>query len=157
VLLTMLSNHFPFVYGHDHAWLVLCAFVAFGVYVRHFFNLRHAGRTRWSMPVVAAAAVLALAIWLAPGDEAPSAPASSGSLAAGRQLFLTAGCASCHTLRDAHATGAIGPNLDAARPSRALVINRVTNGQGVMPPFANKLSKLQIEQVADYVSERAGP
>jgi uncharacterized membrane protein len=156
VLLTMLSNHFPFVYGHDHAWLVLCAFVVFGVYVRHFFNLRHAGRTRWSMPVVAAAAVLALAIWLAPGDEAPPAPASSGSLTAGKQLFLTAGCASCHTLRDAHATGAIGPNLDAARPSRALVINRVTNGQGVMPSFANRLSKAQIEQVADYVSTVAG-
>ena len=42
VLLAMLSNHFPFVYGHDDAWLVLCAFVALGVYVRHFFNLRHA-------------------------------------------------------------------------------------------------------------------
>ena len=55
VLLAMLSNHFPFVYGHDHAWLVLCAFVALGAYVRHFFNLRHAGRTKWSMPVVAAA------------------------------------------------------------------------------------------------------
>ena len=52
VLLAMLSNHFPFVYGHDDAWLALCAFVALGAYVRHFFNLRHAaatrGRSRWS-------------------------------------------------------------------------------------------------------------
>ena len=78
VVLAMLSNHFPFVYGHDDAWLVLCAFVALGVYVRHFFNLRHAGRTRWSMPVVAAAAVVAMAFWLAPPDE-PSAPASSAT------------------------------------------------------------------------------
>ena len=31
VVLAMLSNHFPFVYGHDDAWLVLCAFVALGV------------------------------------------------------------------------------------------------------------------------------
>ncbi len=74
VLLAMLSNHFPFVYGHDDAWLVLCAFVVLGVYIRHFFNLRHAGRTRWSMPVVAAAAVLALALWLAPPDTS-TAPA----------------------------------------------------------------------------------
>ncbi len=59
-------------------------------------------------------------------------------------------------LRDAHATGVIGPNLDAAKPSRSLVINRVTNGQGVMPPFANQLSKAQIQQVADYVSTVAG-
>ena len=155
VVLAMLSNHFPFVYGHDHAWLVLCAFVALGVYVRHFFNLRHAGRTKWSMPVVAAAAVVALAIWLAPADESP-AHASSASVAAGKQLFLGLPCGSCHMLRDAHATGVIGPNLDAARPSRSLVINRVTNGQGVMPPFASKLSKAQIEQVADYVSTVAG-
>jgi uncharacterized membrane protein len=155
VLLTMLSNHFPFVYGHDHAWLVLCAFVALGAYVRHFFNLRHAGRTRWRMPIVAAAAVVGLAIWLAPADES-SAPASSASVAAGKQLFLTLPCGSCHMLRVAHATGVIGPNLDAAKPSRSLVINRVTNGQGVMPPFGNKLSKTQIEQVADYVSSVAG-
>jgi uncharacterized membrane protein len=155
VLLAMLSNHFPFVYGHDHAWLVLCAFVALGVYVRHFFNLRHAGRTKWSMPVVSAAAVVALAIWLAPADES-SAPASSASVAAGKQIFLELPCASCHVLRDAHASGVIGPNLDAAKPSRSLVINRVTNGQGVMPPFASNLSKTQIEQVADYVSTVAG-
>jgi uncharacterized membrane protein len=155
VLLAMLSNHFPFVYGHDHAWLVLCAFVALGAYVRHFFNLRHAGRTKWSMPVVATLAVVALAIWLAPADES-SAPASSASVAAGKQLFLKLPCGSCHMLRDAHATGVIGPNLDDAKPSRSLVINRVTNGQGVMPPFASSLSKTQIEQVADYVSSVAG-
>jgi uncharacterized membrane protein len=155
VVLAMLSNHFPFVYGHDHAWLVLCAFVVLGAYVRHFFNLRHAGRTRWSMPVVAAAAVLALAIWLAPPDE-PSAPASAGSVTAGKQVFLTAGCVSCHTLADARATGNVGPNLDAAKPSRALVVNRVTNGQGVMPSFANKLSQTQIADVAAYVSAVAG-
>ena len=75
---------------------------------------------------------------------------------AGKQIFLTAGCSGCHTLADAGASGHVGPNLDAARPSRALVINRVTNGQGVMPPFAGKLSRAQIEQVADYVSARAG-
>jgi uncharacterized membrane protein len=155
VVLAMLSNHFPFVYGHDHAWLVLCAFVVLGAYVRHFFNLRHAGRTRWSMPVVAAAAVLALAIWLAPPDE-PSAPASAGSVTAGKQVFLTAGCAGCHTLADARSSGNVGPDLDAARPSSALVVNRVTNGQGGMPSFANKLSETQIADVAAYVSAVAG-
>jgi uncharacterized membrane protein len=156
VVLAMLSNHFPFVYGHDHAWLVLCAFVALGAYVRHFFNLRHAGRTKWSMPVLAAAAVVALAIWLAPDDTGPSGPVTAASVAAGRQVFLTAGCSDCHTLRNAGSTPSIGPNLDAAQPSRSLVINRVTNGQGVMPSFANKLSNAQIEDVADYVSSVAG-
>jgi uncharacterized membrane protein len=156
VLLAMLSNHFPFVYGHEHAWLVLCAFVALGAYVRHFFNLRHRGRTAWSIPVVSVAAVLALAIWLQPEDEAPSAPVSAAELSAGRQVFLKAGCSGCHTLGDAGASGRAGPNLDAAKPSRARVLDRVTHGQGVMPAFASKLSEQQIERVADYVAERAG-
>jgi uncharacterized membrane protein len=156
VLLAMLSNHFPFVYGHEHAWLVLCAFVALGAYIRHFFNLRHRGRTAWSMPVVAALAVLGLAIWLAPPDETSAPPASAATITAGRQLFQTVGCSSCHTLRDAASTGNVGPNLDAAKPSRSLVLNRVTNGQGVMPAFGNKLSDAQIGELADYVSSRAG-
>ena len=156
VLLAMLSNHFPFLYGHEHAWLVLCAFVALGAYVRHFFNLRHRGRTAWSMPVVATLAVVALAIWLAPPDESAAPPATPAAIASGRQLFRTVGCSTCHTLRDAGATGAVGPNLDAAKPSRALVLNRVTNGQGVMPAFGDKLADAQIAQLADYVSARAG-
>ena len=77
-------------------------------------------------------------------------------MSAGKRVFLTAGCVSCHTLSDAGASGRIGPDLDAAKPSRALVINRVTNGQGAMPSFANNLSEQQIEQVADYVSSVAG-
>ena len=46
VLLLMLSNHFPFVYGHEDAWLALCAFVALGAYVRHFSICGTAGATR---------------------------------------------------------------------------------------------------------------
>src|SRR5438132_13061365 len=47
VLFTMISNHFPFTYGHSHAWLVLVALMVIGAWVRHFFNLRHTGRTVW--------------------------------------------------------------------------------------------------------------
>jgi mono/diheme cytochrome c family protein len=107
------------------------------------------------MPVVAAAAVVALAFWLAPPDE-PSAPASAASVSVGKRVFLTAGCVQCHTLSDANAVGDVGPNLDEAKPSRSLVINRVTNGQGAMPSFGSILSKQQIRQVADYVSSKAG-
>ena len=105
----MLSNHFPFVYGHDDAWLALCAFVALGAYVRHFFNLRHRGRNAWSIPVISALAVIGLALWLQPPDEKAAPPAGAGASGGGQQVFLTAGCASCHTLADAGATGKVGP------------------------------------------------
>jgi len=41
VLLTMISNHYPFTFGHANAWLVLVALLLLAAYVRHFFNLRH--------------------------------------------------------------------------------------------------------------------
>ena len=41
--------------------------------------------------------------------------------------------ARCHTLADAGASGAVGPNLDETKPSYELVVDRVTNGKGVMP------------------------
>ena len=74
----------------------------------------------------------------------------------GKMVFESAGCVSCHTLADAGASGTIGPNLDQSMPSHELVVDRVTNGQGAMPSFADSLSEEQIEEVAAYVSAAAG-
>ena len=78
------------------------------------------------------------------------------NLAAGKQVFASAGCASCHTLKDAGASGTVGPNLDDAKPPKTLVVDRVTNGKGVMPSFKGQLSAEQIQAVADYVASAAG-
>jgi cbb3-type cytochrome c oxidase subunit III len=73
----------------------------------------------------------------------------------GKSIF-TANCGSCHTLADAGTSGAVGPNLDDAHPPKDLVVDRVTNGKGQMPSFANSLDEDQIQAVADYVSSAAG-
>jgi mono/diheme cytochrome c family protein len=83
-------------------------------------------------------------------------PQAKGNAAAGKQVFATAGCESCHTLKDAGATGTVGPNLDEAMPPADLVVDRVTNGKGVMPSFSGQLSAKQIADVAAYVSSVAG-
>jgi len=80
---------------------------------------------------------------------------SGGSQGAGKQLFVQA-CGACHTLADAGSSGTVGPNLDQAKPSRDLVVDRVTNGQGGMPSFKGDLDPAQIQAVADYVSSVAG-
>ena len=83
-----------------------------------------------------------------PGDApaaAPPAAATSGDPAAGREVFMTAGCAGCHALSDAGASGAIGPNLDESLPSFELAVDRVTNGAGAMPPFSDQLGATEIE------------
>ena len=90
-------------------------------------------------------------------ETTTTTPASEGDPVAGKEVFLgTAGCASCHTLSDAGSTGAVGPNLDDAKPSEALVLDRVTNGQGGMPSFSSTLTEQQIADVAAYVSSVAG-
>lgn len=73
----------------------------------------------------------------------------------GKSIF-SANCGSCHTLADAATTGTVGPNLDQSRPSKELAVDRVTNGQGAMPSFADSLDAQQIQAVADYVSTAAG-
>jgi uncharacterized membrane protein len=156
VLLTMLAGHFPFAYGADHAWFVLIVLMAIGAWARLFYNLRHTGRTHWWMPVAGALVFVALAVWVERADDTAAAPTTPADVARGKQVFTSAGCAACHTLSDAGATGTVGPDLDAAKPSAALVTDRVTNGLGVMPSFAGKLSPEEITDVAAYVSGTAG-
>jgi mono/diheme cytochrome c family protein len=89
--------------------------------------------------------------------QPPPGGEPAGDPAAGKEVFLgESGCASCHTLSDAGATGAVGPNLDATMPPHDLVVERVTNGLGGMPSFADSLSEEQIQDVAAYVSSAAG-
>ena len=78
-------------------------------------------------------------------------PVVKGDATAGKEVFETAGCKSCHTLKDAGANGTVGPNLDEKKPPAALVVERVTNGKGVMPSFSGQLTPKQIADVAAYV------
>ena len=70
----------------------------------------------------------------------------------GKTIFLEQGCAACHTLADAKSYGEMGPNLNQIKPDIARVINTVTNGIGVMPPYEGVLSTQEIKAVAHYVS-----
>ena len=76
-----------------------------------------------------------------------------GDASNGAKVFASAGCGGCHTLEAAGSSGTVGPNLDQAQPDPSLVIERVTNGQGAMPSFADSLSEQEIADVAAYVSE----
>jgi mono/diheme cytochrome c family protein len=90
-----------------------------------------------------------------PGEDLP-ALALKGDPAAGKEVFSSAGCVACHTLSEANATGTVGPNLDDAKPSDELVVQRVTLGQGGMPSFKDQLQPQQIADVAAFVSSATG-
>src|SRR5207237_536802 len=95
VLFAMLSNHFPSTYGHSYSWLILMALMVIGAWVRHFFNLRHAGRTVWAIPVTAALAIAVLAIVIRPqSNSAAGTPAVSFARV---QQIVDARCTACHS------------------------------------------------------------
>jgi mono/diheme cytochrome c family protein len=81
---------------------------------------------------------------------------ASSSSTDGATIFKTAGCAGCHTLAAAGATGTVGPNLDQLKPAMAVVVKQVTNGGAIMPAFKGKLTVAQINAVAKYVADSAG-
>jgi cbb3-type cytochrome c oxidase subunit III len=83
-------------------------------------------------------------------------PGGGGGQETDGQAIFTQNCGGCHTLAAAGTTGTVGPNLDDAKPSKELVVTRVTNGMGQMPPFKDVLNEQQINAVADYVSSSAG-
>jgi mono/diheme cytochrome c family protein len=134
-------------------------------------------RRRTALPLVLIAAALGLAAAGCGGEETKTATPDTtegtlptqttttetetttveGDATAGKAIFTgSAGCSGCHTLADANATGTVGPNLDEAKPSDARVVDRVTNGRGVMPSFKGQLTEQQIADVAAYVSSVAG-
>jgi mono/diheme cytochrome c family protein len=76
---------------------------------------------------------------------------ANGDPVAGRVVFTTKGCTACHTLKDAGATGTVGPDLDVTKPPLGKAIDRLLHGKGQMPPFKGTLSTKQIADVAAYV------
>ncbi len=86
---------------------------------------------------------------------AASTAASTGDVTDGKTVFTANGCGACHTLKDAGAAGAVGPNLDEKKPAVDVIVDRVANGKGAMPAFKGKLTDQQIQDVAAYIASVA--
>lgn len=103
-------------------------------------------------------------------DSGALAQAGLAGATSGEQIFTAAGCAGCHKLAKAGATGNIGPSLDqlaAAAGKRepgksaeqyvreSIVAPDVYTvsgfGKGVMPSFKGKLSDKQVDALVQYL------
>jgi len=118
----------------------------------------------------------------APSPEPTPAPAPGGGtggrsaqVAAGKAVFTGAGgCGACHTLKDAGATGTVGPDLDkvaadaqkAGKALTAYVMESIVDPnayivpgfpKGVMPPdFKTTLTAKQIDDLVAYITAVSG-
>ena len=134
VVVAMISNHFPLAYGHARNWLVLLALMAIGAWIRHFFNLRHTGRTRWSILVTAGIALVVLALVLRPDDGVEAAePVAFAEV----QPIVEARCAPCHSMTPTEVPSAPGGvTFDTPEQIEAHVdaIRRQAVDSRAMPP-----------------------
>jgi mono/diheme cytochrome c family protein len=89
------------------------------------------------------------------GTTSTSTGGTQQAAAQGKQIF-TQNCAGCHTLKDAAASGKVGPNLDDLKPDEATTDRQVTNGGGAMPAFKGQLQADEIKAVSQYVASVAG-
>ena len=96
VLFIMISNHYAMTYRHQHAWAVLAVIMAAGVVIRHFFNLRHKGRTEWKYPAIGVLLLLALVVALAPQPPRAAEVATKAVQFAQVQAIVIQRCATCH-------------------------------------------------------------
>jgi len=69
--------------------------MAAGVFIRHFFNLRHRGRVEWRYPLIGVVILAGAAIALAP--KPPARAAVNSSDFAKVQSVVTQRCVSCHS------------------------------------------------------------
>ena len=102
VLITMLSNHYGWLYQGKHNWLVLVLLMLAGALIRHSFVLRHKAlaqgkRVAWEYAALGTALLVGLGVWLAPAPQAAVGAAGSAvpTLAAVKAV-IDQRCALCH-------------------------------------------------------------
>ena len=103
VVLCMISNHYPMLYGHPHGWLLLVGLGIALAWLRHFFNLKHRGIVRPAIPLTSAASVaiiFAFAIATTPASPAIiDEGARDGISDADGLALVTTHCTVCHAAR----------------------------------------------------------
>jgi cbb3-type cytochrome c oxidase subunit III len=111
------------------------------------------------------AAYVAYAAKRAGEDQGALAQAGLAGATSGEQIFTAAGCAGCHELAKAGASGTIGPSLedlssagggspeDSLRQSLLEPDAEIADGfqAGVMPSFEGKLSEKQLQALVQYL------
>jgi uncharacterized membrane protein len=156
VVFAMLSNHFPVAYTHSWSWLVLVALMAIGAWIRHFFNLRHAGRNVWWIPLTAALGIAAVAVAIRPtGGTAVAA----GSVSTARaEAIVEQRCVPCHSAHPTRVAAApLGIELDTAAQihAQAEAIKRVAVDSQLMPlGNATGMTKAERDELGAWI--RAG-
>jgi uncharacterized membrane protein len=101
VIFTMISNHYGFIFGARHNWLVLVVLMLAGALIRTSFVLRHKALVEqrpvpWRYAVVGTLVLLATVALLMPAPQAAVAKAMPPPSFAEVQVIVAQRCVVCH-------------------------------------------------------------
>jgi uncharacterized membrane protein len=99
VVFLMLGDHYPLMFGTRYNWLIFAIVLVVGFLIRHFYNLRHAGRPNPWWTWAAAAVGMGAVAWLSWAGTRLSAEASVPGppvTFADAQEIVLERCSMCH-------------------------------------------------------------
>jgi len=150
LLFIMISNHFPSTYGHHLKWLVLFAVMVGGAGVRHFMNVRYAGKM-WLAPALAMAAIGVGGMMIVTRIHAAPAVTIEGEVGFARaQEIIVQRCVACNSARPTDSQFTVAPGnvmfdtaeritAMAARIKDRAVVNKTM-------PFLNRTNMTEQER-----------
>jgi uncharacterized membrane protein len=146
VIVLMVSNHFPSIYGNSRSWLLLLVLIASGAAVRHVLNIRFSYPS-WKPALAATMLASVTMLYMVLVPTAPNANASLSSIPervsfADARHVIDRRCAVCHSAQPADLTFGAAPagvmfDTPAEIAARVLRIRERAIVTRTMPP-ANK-------------------
>ncbi len=98
VLFIMVSNHFPFTYGHPLPWAVLAGITVIAAGVRHWFNMSGRGeKNAWILPVSTVSMAGLAFVVHGPRPPIDAAAAAQAPAATVVEAIVHQRCTPCHT------------------------------------------------------------
>ena len=109
VLLIMLSNHYPMIVSSPLNWLWLAALGLVGWTIRHFFNLKNAGKLRYDVLAFGALGFVTVAVLNASLSPKPIEGVAVPPFTEVRAI-VDRNCVMCHAARPTHKGVPTAPN-----------------------------------------------
>jgi uncharacterized membrane protein len=166
VIFLMISNHYPMIYQHELSWLVALAIMLISAWIRHFFNLKHTGKSKPMVLVSGLAAMMVLALIVSypamkvanhndgPIESLSDQSGTKGTALTKQQLeavdIISQRCSSCHSSTPTDEVFVVAPSgvvfdnwQDIERWAPRILARSVETAD---MPFLNKTEMTQAER-----------
>ena len=157
IIFIMLSNHFSHTYSHQFGWLILIAFIIIGMWIRHYFNLKHRHINKPVILISGIAAFFALMLAIAPWSSFTPRENTQAVSDAQAWSVIDKHCTECHsatprsTMFTSAPSGLIIDSIESAKTQSEKIYARAVISKDM--PLANltNISAQERETLAIWI------